>query len=106
MPAAVREAIGDPRNHLTISAVSFWELSIKRATGKLDWPDHRFDALHASRAHKLAITPAHGIAAGDLPRHHDDPFDRLLIAQARAEGLTLVGGDAVFARYDVDVLWD
>lgn len=90
---------------MAVSAVSFWELAIKRASGKIAWSDEMFAAVPRSAARLLPITPAHGIRAGDLPLHHRDPFDRMLIAQAQIEDLTLVGGDRAFLDYDVPVLW-
>ncbi len=106
MPSAVDALIDDDRNRIWVSAASFWELSSKAEKGKLALPQDDFDRVLTADFELLDITPAHGIAAARLPPHHGDPFDRILIAQARAEGLTLVGSDGVFAEYDVDVLWD
>ncbi|MBO0767237.1 MAG: type II toxin-antitoxin system VapC family toxin [Solirubrobacterales bacterium] len=106
LPESARTAIEDVRNRVTLSAASFWEISIKRAKGKLDWPEDGFEQLLQSRFIKLAVTPQHGVAAGALPSHHADPFDRVLIAQAQIEGLTLVGADPAFGLYEVDTLWD
>jgi PIN domain nuclease of toxin-antitoxin system len=105
LPPRVVRALSDSRNHLSISAASFWEIAIKQAKGKLEWPADGFQALLDSDFRKLAISPIHVIAVGQLPPHHADPFDRMLIAQAKAEAMTLVGGDAVFEYYDLDVLW-
>ncbi len=106
LPDRALAAIRDRRNHLTVSAASFWELAIKQAKGKLDLPPDAFDDLRNGPFRLLSITPDHAVAAARLPPHHGDPFDRLLIAQARAEGLTLVGSDGVFVEYDVGLLWD
>lgn len=106
IPPTVDALISDPRNTVMVSAVSFWELAVKHAKGKIALPDDDFDAVFAADFQLLSITPRHGIAAARLPPLHGDPFDRLLIAQAQAERLTLVGADGVFAAYDVDVLWD
>lgn len=106
LPARVVSTLSDARNHATISAASFWEIAIKHAKGKLDWPPDGFEVLLDSSFAKLPISPRHALAAGALPAHHADPFDRALIAQAIAENLTIVGGDPVFDRYGVPVLWD
>ncbi len=87
------------------SAASIWEIAIKRATGKLRAPDDLLEQVAAARFLELGITSAHGIRAGALPPHHGDPFDRMLIAQAQSEGLTLVSNDARIAAYDVPILW-
>jgi len=86
-----------------ISAATFWELSIKQALGKLapaDLPERVRDAGFRT----LEITPAHAIAAGRLPEIHRDPFDRMLVAQARCEDLTLVTRDELIQKYDVPIL--
>jgi PIN domain nuclease of toxin-antitoxin system len=106
LPRRVVAALSDSRNHACISAASFWEVAIKHAKGKLEWPADGFEALLDSDFRKLPISPAHAIAAGGLPAHHSDPFDRVLIAQATLEEMTLVGSDPVFERYGVDLLWE
>ncbi len=103
-PAAAA-AVVHPGNDVFLSAVSVWEIAIKRALGRLSFPLERLDAVLAEMGVEvLDLTAAHGIAAGGLPRHHDDPFDRALVAQARIEGMTLVSADQAVARYDVPVL--
>jgi PIN domain nuclease of toxin-antitoxin system len=99
-----REAIADPGNLVAVSAVSAWEISIKKALGKLSAPDDLEHQIQAAGFTPLPVTIAHGIAAGQLPRHHDDPFDRMLIAQAAAEGLTIITGDKRFSDYNVVLL--
>jgi PIN domain nuclease of toxin-antitoxin system len=99
-----REAIADPGNLVAVSAVSAWEVSIKKALGKLSAPDNLEHQIQAAGFTPLPVTIAHGIAAGQLPRHHDDPFDRMLIAQAAAEGLTIVTRDKRFSDYKVTLL--
>lgn len=89
-----------------VSAVTAWEIAIKKALGKLDAPGDLEQAIEESRFLALPITVPHALAAGALPRHHDDPFDRMLVAQARSEGLTLVTRDERFQRYGVPTLWD
>jgi PIN domain nuclease of toxin-antitoxin system len=99
-----REAIADPANLVMVSAASAWEISIKKALGKLSAPDDLDRQVDESGFIPLPISIAHGIAAGQLPRHHDDPVDRMLIAQALAEGLTIVTHDKRFAGYEVATL--
>jgi prevent-host-death family protein len=79
--------------------------AIKRAKGKLEWPNDGFQTLLESSFRTLAISPQHAVAAGQLRPHHADPFDRILIAQAEIEGLTVVGSDPAFAGYGIDVIW-
>ena len=80
-----------------------WELSLKRALGKLQAPDDLEEALRINRFRPLFITLNHALTAGRLPRHHDDPFDRMLVA--RAERLTLVTRDPQMSLYNVPTLW-
>jgi PIN domain nuclease of toxin-antitoxin system len=104
LTAQAREAIADPANVAVVSAVSAWEISIKKALGKLAAPDDLEHQVRAGGFLPLPISIAHGVAAGQLARHHEDPFDRMLIAQARAEGLTIVTRDKAFADYHVALL--
>lgn len=85
-------------------AASAWEISIKKALGKLAAPDDLEQQVLASGFLPLPIGIAHGLAAGQLARHHEDPFDRMLIAQAQAEGLTIVTRDRRFDAYGVALL--
>lgn len=106
LTADARDAVADPANDVFYSAVTPWEFSIKEAAGKLtiDWA--RLDVLVADNGFlPLPISAAHGAAAGRLPPHHGDPFDRMLIAQAMIEGLTIVTHDRRFAAYEAAVLW-
>lgn len=86
-----------------VSAVSIWEVAVKRALGKLQAPADFADAVRRTGILPLAITWQHATAAGALPPHHSDPFDRMLIAQARLEGLRLVTDDGSFGLYDVEL---
>jgi PIN domain nuclease of toxin-antitoxin system len=108
VPAAVRDAICDPANEVLVSVISAWEMAIKRSMGKLPVPADLASWLPQQLAHDgYALLDAklqHVLAVERLPRHHGDPFDRLLIAQAQVEGLTIVTGDAMFDRYGVAVL--
>jgi PIN domain nuclease of toxin-antitoxin system len=99
-----REAIADPANLVAVSAANAWEISIKKALGKLAAPDDLEHQVRTGGFTPLPVSIAHGLAAGQLPRHHEDPFDRMLIAQAFAEGLTIVTRDKRFAEYGVALL--
>ena len=89
---------------LYLSAASVWEIGIKRALGMLDVPDALFDIAVDAGCRPLPITWTHAESAAALPPHHADPFDRMLIAQARCEGLHLVSTDAKLAAYDVELV--
>jgi PIN domain nuclease of toxin-antitoxin system len=99
-----RDAIADPVNLVMVSAASAWEISVKKALGKLAAPDDLEHQVQAGGFVPLPISIGHGIAAGQLARHHEDPFDRMLIAQAFAEGLTIVTRDKRFDDYGVALL--
>ena len=104
----------DPANDLYLSAASYWEIAIKAGLGKLDltadWPEVFDHELAINAIRWLPIEKAHCLELLKLPRPelvsgHRDPFDRLLIAQARAEGLTVLTADPNFGRYEVEVVW-
>lgn len=97
-------AITDGRSEVYASAASAWEIEIKRTLGKLEAPPDLVDAVEDTGFEPLAIDMDHAIEAGRLPLHHSDPFDRLLVAQARLEGLTLVTSDSQIERYEVQTL--
>jgi PIN domain nuclease of toxin-antitoxin system len=103
-----RRAIASPTPEAFVSAASIWEIAIKVGIGKLKWSDARGFAIDASIAAsgftELPVTARHAAAVRDLPPHHGDPFDRLLIAQALAESLRVVTADRVFERYGVPTL--
>lgn len=102
-------AIVDPDNEVRVSAVSAWELAIKMSIGRLPvLPDLRRrldEAMERDRMLPMDVTAAHGFAVGELPLLHRDPFDRLLVAQARCERCQLVSDDRQLRRYPVDLLW-
>ena len=98
-------AIEDAANVILLSAVVPWEIAIKRSLGKIDTNDEYLSLLRVAGAVDLPITIAHAQAVERLPRHHRDPFDRILLAQAQAEDATIVTSDARIASYDVPVLW-
>ena len=87
-----------------VSAVTMWEVGIKQSVGKLTLPRPLPEAIAQNSFRQLPITFDHAIAAAHLPLLHRDPFDRMLIAQARAENLTLVTRDPQIHRYEVDLL--
>ncbi|WP_454085351.1 type II toxin-antitoxin system VapC family toxin [Georgenia sp. Marseille-Q6866] len=89
---------------LLISAVSFAEIGIKVSLNKLDVPPGLEDAVQALGLRVLGLSPAHGLAVGDLPLHHRDPFDRLIIAQAVCEGLPVVTADPRFDDYPITIV--
>jgi PIN domain nuclease of toxin-antitoxin system len=87
-----------------LSPVSRWEITVKQATGKLTRPADLAERVRDMGFRELPVTDVHAIAAGRLPPHHGDLFDRMLAAQAVTEGLTLVSRDESIALYDVDIL--
>jgi len=101
---AARAAIADGRRAVSVSCVSIWEIVIKQALGKIEVPPE-FQLVVADEGfRRLPISPEHAFAVAELPDHHRDPFDRMLVAQCRLEGLTLVTADARIKRYDVPVI--
>jgi PIN domain nuclease of toxin-antitoxin system len=102
---ACRAAIEDPQNDVIVSAAVAWEMTIKYALGKLTLPLDPIayfpSRLVALGFRPLAISAEHALAIGKLPPHHNDPFDRIMVAQAQIEGLTLVTNDPVIAKYRV-----
>ncbi len=109
-PVAVREAVADPASTTWWSTVCVWEIATKHALGKLplaaDADIFVPERMRQTGAAALPITHAHALTASTLPRHHADPFDRLLVAQAQVDGLVLVTGDPQLSAYDVQILWD
>jgi PIN domain nuclease of toxin-antitoxin system len=101
---AVR-ALLDGSNSVSLSAVSVWEIAIKRSLGKLEIEPDWARALARLDFDPLPVTSAHAQQVEHLPWHHRDPFDRLLIAQAALEEHALVSADPRIADYDVDVIW-
>lgn len=99
-----RSAIVDGNSVVMVSAASVWEIAIKRAAGRLDAPGDLEAQLEQNRFVPLTIGIGHAVRAGALPPHHADPFDRMLVAQAELEGLTIVTRDENIARYAVATL--
>jgi PIN domain nuclease of toxin-antitoxin system len=104
---AVLSLLEDPANDLLLSAASSWEIAIKYRIGKLPLPEppSRYvpRRMAASGSRGLAIEHAHSLRAAELPLHHRDPFDRLLVAQAQIEKLVVITVDPEFEKYDVEV---
>ncbi len=105
--------LGDPlqavliaeENEVFVSAATAWEISVKRALGRIKFPLERFTSIMQQMGFTLLpIQVKHAIAAGGLPRHHQDPFDRMLVAQAQMETLILVSVDPVMRQYQVALL--
>lgn len=104
LTATVREKIVDGKNLVYVSAVSSWEIAIKKSLGKLQAPDNLEEMMQRNRFRELTISISHTLLVGNLPALHQDPFDRLLIAQAKHEGFTLVTHDKRLKAYDVSIL--
>jgi PIN domain nuclease of toxin-antitoxin system len=94
-----------PGVRLFFSAASVWELAIKQAQRKLDLPDRLLAILAEEDFTERRVSSAYALSASALPPHHCDPCDRMIVAQAQAEGRTVVTADARIAAYDVPVLW-
>lgn len=101
---AARASIAEPRNDIFVSAISGWEIAVKRAKGRMTAPDNLSEMIEERGFTHLPLTFHHAEQAGNLPPHHRDPFDRLLVAQAQAEGLILVTRDARIPRYGIRIL--
>jgi len=97
-------AIADPANEVFVSAAAGREVSTKKALGKLRAPDDLAFQLDQNGFRSLLISIVHGVAAGSLPRHHEDPFGRMLVAQALLEHLRIVTSDSHYAAYAVELL--
>nr|WP_205708794.1 type II toxin-antitoxin system VapC family toxin [Kineococcus siccus] len=104
LPERMRAAVADDENEVFVSAASAWEMSIKAALGKLTAPGGLREEMEQQGFTELPISVDDALAAGALPRHHDDPFDRMLIAQATRRGLQLLTVDRRFSDYDVRLL--
>ena len=96
-----REVIAEGRNPVFVSAAAVWEITIKKARGKLEAPDNLEEVLEQERFQPLPITIPHALAVGALPSLHEDPFDRIQVAQAKIEGLVLVTRDSFQKQYGV-----
>lgn len=108
LPAKLRATLADAANGVFASAVSTWEIAVKSALGRLSLPgepaQYLPDRFRRAQIQELPITAAHTYGVFALPKHHADPFDRLLIAQAQLEAMTIVTADRTFKKYDVRTL--
>jgi PIN domain nuclease of toxin-antitoxin system len=105
LKAPERSAIANPDAIVHVSGATAWEIAIKKSLGRLDLDiDVLEREIEAGAMVELPIRWRHAGAVGALPRHHDDPFDRMLVAQASIEGLVLVSYDQAFRKYDVPLL--
>lgn len=101
LPPTMRIALLESDTEVFVSAASAWEIAIKSAIGKLQTPDGLREQMQVQGFRELSITMEDALTAGSLPRHHDDPFDRMLIAQAVRRDLLLLSVDRRVALYDV-----
>ena len=101
---AERNAIADPGNLIVVSAVVIWEIRIKQALGKLEIPSSFYSVIKEQGFELLPVSANHAYAAGGLPMHHRDPFDRMIIAQAELEKLCVITRDKIFKKYDISIL--
>lgn len=108
LPVAIREALEDGENPLYLSVLTSWEIAIKYAVGKLPLPEPPLvfveKRLQRDGLQTLHIEHRHALAVAQLPMHHHDPFDRLLIAQARDESMVLATVDSKIKAYDVEII--
>lgn len=105
LSANAKRHLTDDSNRVLLSAAVVWEIAIKRALGKLTVPEEYLALLLDSGVQPLAVSVAHAAAVERLPRHHLDPFDRMLVSQAAIEGGALVSRDEAFRRYGVTLIW-
>jgi PIN domain nuclease of toxin-antitoxin system len=111
-PGRIRSDLGselrDGRTRLLLSAASSWEIAIKWALGRLSLPEppatYVPSRMQRTNVEPLAVTHSHALQVATLLRHHRDPFDRLLVAQAQLEGVPLVTADRVFDAYDIEIV--
>lgn len=110
LPETLLDALRNPENTVYLSLVSIWEMQIKTQLGKLDFsiplPQKVREQQEKNHIQLLSITEEHIYALQQLPHHHRDPFDRLLVAQAKMNDLVLVTHDTNIHKYDVTILWD
>ena len=105
---ASRTRLGDPTHQFYFSAASVWEIAIKHALGRMQLPGEPLAYLRSRLGQgptiPLPIQHEHALRIATLPRHHRDPFDRMLVAQAQVEGLALMTADPVFRVYEVEII--
>jgi PIN domain nuclease of toxin-antitoxin system len=108
LSTGAKELLEDPEIPIFFSAASTWEIAIKWSKGRLELPAHPAELVEnlvaAGGINKLSVSHSDAAAVAELPHYHKDPFDRLLVAQARRHGLRLMTSDEVLEKYDVDVI--
>jgi PIN domain nuclease of toxin-antitoxin system len=104
LPKRFRAAIAEPANDVFVSAVTVWEIAIKRRTGKISFSGGIVDEIRSQGFEPLAIAAGHAEAVERMPVLHRDPFDRMLVAQAMAEGMILLTVDAEIIKYAPNLL--
>lgn len=104
LSARAYQEIADPCNLVFVSAASAWEIAIKKSIKKLEAPDDLVAQINQKKFKPLAITIEQALAVGKLPLHHQDLFDRILIAQAQDLNLTIVTRDRKFSSYDIELI--
>ena len=106
---SAHDLLSDPSQEVYFSSASAWEIVTKAALGKLQFPESPRTLVPREVARlglrSLPVTQLHVLAVYDLPRHHRDPFDRLLIAQALEERMALLTADRAFEKYKIDIIW-
>lgn len=105
LPRRSHQAVADPENRVLASAVSAWEVAIKSALGKLEAPADLIEVVEKSGLEWIPVEPREAYAAGGLPMHHRDPFDRLLVAQALERSAQLISRDDKLDPYGVERIW-
>ena len=99
-----RSIISDTNNFIFVSVATGWEIAIKKSIGKLAAPDDFSKALQVNSFQPIIINLEHAELAGSLPHHHEDPFDRMIIAQSKIENLTVLTHDKNFKLYNIEVI--
>ncbi len=109
LSSAVNDIITDTENEVIVSVISAWEISIKHRLGKLKLPSEPVEYIPSRLAiNQVSVLPirlAHTLRVSQLPLHHNDPFDRLIIATAQTEGLVIITIDEQIMQYDVKTIW-
>jgi len=109
LPAHVRKIIADGENELLLSSASCWEIAIKSQIGSLKLPAKTdvfiAEQMALNAIQSLPVQASHALNVFNLPQHHRDPFDRMIISQAQLEGLPVLTSDPLFARYKVKIIW-
>ncbi len=108
LPNSIFKLLTNPKNEIFVSAVSVWEIAIKTSIGKLTFPfevKYLITEIGNLKINILDINCVHLIKVAELPFHHKDPFDRLIISQAMIEHLPLISSDKSFNKYEIEIIW-